>query len=230
MVEQKRVIVLGSSRGIGYACATLMQAVGNEVTGVARTVAACATFRQVALDLSQPDVESKLEHVFAECKPDTLVFCVGENISDTITNVDTVKTLRAFETNVLSALVPIRLFVEKCEGAGSIVLTSSVHARGRHNRLSYSLTKAALEAVMHSTADELVRRGIRINCVRPGPTETEMLSTAFPPGSEQRMKYLKELPSGRFSSTDEIASAIQFLTSDVSANITGQTITVSGGF
>lgn len=231
MIDRKRIVVLGSSRGIGRSCADRLHDDGHLVIGVSRTLAEGASFKQVALDLSSEDTENLLEDLIDQSDPDVLVFSIGQNITDDILSVRPSATLRLFQTNTLSALLAIKVLASKpSKKSRGIVLISSVHARGKHDRLSYSISKAALESIMHSAYKELMKGGVRINCIRPGPTETDMLTKAFPLGSLERKQYLAEVPSGRFSKALEVAAAVRFLISSSAENVTGQTITVSGGY
>jgi len=231
MSGQKRVTVLGSSGGIGRSCADLFNIRGHRVTGVARTVAEGVSFKQVAIDLSDPKSEEALSKEIEKSDPDVLVFCTGQSLEDDITTVDISRSSQLLQVNALCVLPAIRRMVENPKvHCRSIVLISSVHARGKFDRLSYSMSKAALEAIMHSTSAELMKANIRINCIRPGPTETAMLKNAFPKGSVDEADYLKKIPSGRFSSPQEVAETVFFLAEDQSENITGQVISISGGF
>lgn len=227
----KRVTVLGSSRGIGRTCAELYHDKGHLVTGIARTVAEDVPFKQVAIDLADPKSATALSDEIKRSDPEVLVFCTGQSFKDDISTVDVLETGKLVQLNALSVLPAIRQMVKTPRTqTRNVVLISSVHARGRFDRVSYSISKSALEAVMHSTFVELMKANIRINCIRPGPTQTEMLRQAFPQGSRDESKYLEKIPSGRFSSPLEIAELVFFLTEESSENITGQTISVSGGY
>ncbi len=230
MSRLKRITVLGSSRGIGRSCADLFYGKGHHVTGIARTVTEDVAFKQVVIDLADSKSAVVLSKEIEKSDPEVLVFCTGQNFEDDITTVDISKTAQLLQVNALCVLPAIRQMIETPKShARSVVLISSIHARGKFERLSYSISKSALEAIMNSTCAELMKANIRINCIRPGPTQTTMLNKVLPKGSASEASYLEKIPSGRFSSPQEIANIVFFLTEPCSENITGQTISVSGG-
>ena len=233
MSDYKRpvAVVLGASCGIGNACARALSGDGYQVHGVSRTIDNDGAFEQVRADLTDTVGAAAAEDLIRECNPDALIFCVGETIPDNITNVDISITRRLLEVNTLSILGPLRVLVSELPSKPrSVVLISSIHARGEFDRLSYSLSKAALEAIMNSSYDFLMRHHIRINCIRPGPTETKMLLERFPVGSAERDSYLKEIPANRFAETGEIVELVRFLSGSRSQYLTGQVIGIAGGF
>lgn len=84
-----------------------------------------------------------------------------------------------------------------------------------------------MEALTRSLCKEVGQRGIRVNAVAPGPTDTELLSSA---NSEDRMKmYVSMTPLGRLGQAEDIASVVVFLATDEAGWVNGQTIRVNGG-
>ena len=115
---------------------------------------------------------------------------------------------------------------------GSIINLSSVVATSAPpNTEVYSASKAAVNAITRSLAQELGPRKIRINAVAPGVTETEGLhATGFSASTvERRQKYEAQTPLGRIGQANDIAPAVVFLASAESAWITGEVLYVSGG-
>ena len=91
----------------------------------------------------------------------------------------------------------------------------------------YCATKAAVEALTRSLCKEVGQRGIRVNGVAPGPTDTELLSSA---NSEDRMKmYASMTPLGRLGQVEDVAGVVAFLAADEAGWVNGQTIRVNGG-
>ena len=110
---------------------------------------------------------------------------------------------------------------------GRIVTVSSVAAlRPRPLQIHYATSKAGVIAFTHCCAEAFAAHNIRMNCVAPGLTDTEMLRVL----PEERIAAIaKETPISRVGRPEEVAAAIRFLLSDESSFITGQTVMVCGG-
>jgi NAD(P)-dependent dehydrogenase (short-subunit alcohol dehydrogenase family) len=122
---------------------------------------------------------------------------------------------------------------------GTIVNISSVAGRiGYALRTPYAASKWGMIGLSHSLAAELGPHGIRVNAVLPGSTEGERLDRVIRARAEAEKKtvaettawYVKDTPLGRMVSEDEVADAVAFLASDAASGITGQAISVCGGF
>jgi NAD(P)-dependent dehydrogenase (short-subunit alcohol dehydrogenase family) len=110
-------------------------------------------------------------------------------------------------------------------GGGVIVNIGSVGARrgAPGERVHYAASKGAVLAMSHGLALEVAREGIRVNCVSPGPTETDMT----PP--DWLARVAPGIPIGRAERVDEVASVVTFLLSDSAGYVLGANIDVSGG-
>jgi len=112
--------------------------------------------------------------------------------------------------------------------AGSIInIGSVVGLTGNAGQANYAAAKAGLIGFSKSVAREVASRGIRVNVIAPGLIETDM-TAAMPEAAKQAM--LGTVPLGRAGSPRDIAALCVYLASDASAYVTGQTISVDGGF
>lgn len=112
--------------------------------------------------------------------------------------------------------------------AGSIINMSSIIGEtGNAGQASYAASKAGIIGFTKSVAKELGSRNIRCNAIAPGFVETDM--TSYLKEGEGADKYKASIPLGRFASGEDIANVTLFLASNLSAYITGQTISACGG-
>lgn len=226
-------LVLGSSSGLGKFCAEQFSRRGDNVVGLARSTSNSDLFREASVDLTDYSTAEKvIKSIFSEHSFNYLLFTCGGVVRDSVYDIDLMAFESLYAKNVASLIIPLQAFITQAvePTPKSIVLISSVHARGEPERISYAVTKAALEAIMTSSYQTLAKKGISINCIRPGPIESVMLQQSFPKGSPERQEYLSEIPTGRFAAFDDIWHHVDLLTSPKGVYTTGQCIEVSGGY
>jgi 3-oxoacyl-[acyl-carrier protein] reductase len=131
------------------------------------------------------------------------------------------------ETNVYGAFYLMRWAVKKMlvKKNGSIINMSSISGQtGNAGQFNYAASKAALIAMTKSLAQEVGRKGVRVNAVAPGVIETKMT---------EEVPFLQNIknniPMKRFGQASEVASVVSFLLSSDASYVTGQTISVNGG-
>ena len=121
------------------------------------------------------------------------------------------------------------------QGSGAIVNTASVAGLvGSPGMPAYVASKHAVIGLTKTTAGEVARQGIRVNAVCPGPVDTRMIHSIeaqIDPANPDTVtkRYQSALPTGRYSTAEEIANMVLFLCSDLASNTTGGQFVVDGG-
>jgi 3-oxoacyl-[acyl-carrier protein] reductase len=115
----------------------------------------------------------------------------------------------------------------RAAGRGAIVSVASIAGKeGTPNLIPYSVAKAGIIAFTKALGREVIRDGIRVNCVAPAVVETPLLEQL---PAEATKLMLSKAPMGRFGTADEVAAVVQFLASDEASFITAQCLDASGG-
>ena len=134
-----------------------------------------------------------------------------------------------FKTNVYSYFWTTKAALAHMPDGGSIINTGSINGlRGNKSLIDYSATKGAVHALTYSLAQALVERGIRVNCVAPGPVWSPLIPATFPP--EKVEQFGKQVPMQRAAQPDEIAPSYVFFADDqLSSYYTGEVLAPIGG-
>jgi 3-oxoacyl-[acyl-carrier protein] reductase len=121
-------------------------------------------------------------------------------------------------------LLLVKEFAAQHEGDGGrvVLMTSGIHKGPMTNELAYAVSKGALLVATPTLADELADRGITLNCVNPGPTDTGWGLADVDPAPR--------MPAGRWGEPDDAARLVAWLCSEDARWITGQVIDSEGGF
>lgn len=225
-LKGKTAIVTGGAAGIGAAIAARFRAEGTKV---------------VVFDLNgDPKIDitdyERVRKAVADAGPvDILVNNAGWDMFKPFLKTDPAFWQKIVSINLMGALNLLHNvlpgMVER--GGGKVVNIASDAGRvGSSGEAVYSACKGGIIALTKTLARELATKGVRLNTVCPGLTETNML-TEFMKGAGNPDKlaeaYRRAIPIGRLGKPDDIPGAVLFLASDDAEFITGQTISVSGG-
>ena len=241
-VSIQSAIVTGGSKGIGAAVSTHLAAQGVAVVVnyasdksaadqlVAQIRETGGTAHAIGADVSNAaDFKRLFEEAEALVGPvGLLVNNAGAMSPMRIADAPDDFFHRLFALNVQGTFNGCRLAATRLADGGAIInISSSVVGMSPPGYGLYCATKAAVEAITRSLSKELGARGIRVNAVAPGPTDTTLLSNA---NSEERLQgYRDATPLGRLGAPDDIAGVIAFLARPDAGWINGQVIRVNGG-
>jgi NAD(P)-dependent dehydrogenase (short-subunit alcohol dehydrogenase family) len=228
----RRVVVTGTSSGIGEAVGRAFAEAGARVAGISLDGGGPGDGIFVAGDTGDPDaVESLAERVattwggidvWVNNAARLLVKPVVETSDD-----DWHDLLRG---NLHGYFYGCRAAAERMipAGSGSIVnVTSAARIQAVPGLAAYSAAKGAIEALTKTLALELAPHGVTVNAVAPGATDTQMNARAYT--AEVRRTYEERIPLGRIGTAEDVAGAVLFLATDAARYVTGHELVVDGG-
>ncbi|QCI99713.1 SDR family NAD(P)-dependent oxidoreductase [Agrobacterium larrymoorei] len=222
--EEKFALVTGASSGIGAETALKLLDAGWNVIGMSRSrpEISHARFSFIAVDLSD---RAALEEALGSIGTlDALVHAAGILRVGSVGSLDLDDGQAMWRLHVEASTQLIDRLVPRLKDGGRIVLIGSRTARGSASRAQYAASKAAMVGLARSCAIELAPRGVTVNVVSPGATDTPMLK------DPKRSNVAPKMPPiGRLVKPQEVAALAAFLLSDDAASITGQEILVCGG-
>ena len=237
----KRILVTGSSRGIGKAIALELARAGFDVTVHARSRQQEAeTVAQEIQTLGQKShvlmfdvndrevINQKLEQDITEHGAFYgVVLNAGltrDGAFPALTDEDWDDVVTTSLNGFYNVLKPMIMPMIRLKQGGRVVTLSSVSGiMGNRGQVNYSAAKAGLIGATKALALELAKRKITVNCVAPGLIETEMVT------EEVKEHALKMIPLQRMGQVEEVAKVVKFLCSDDASYITRQVISVNGG-
>ena len=147
---------------------------------------------------------------------------------DDITRIDREQLERTFRTNVFGMFFITKAAMKHLKEGATVINTASITAyEGNPMLLDYSSTKGAIVAFTRALSQSLIKKGIRVNGVAPGPIWTPLIPSTFPPDKVER--FGTNTPMGRVGQPEEVANCFVFLASDDSSYIAGQMLHPNGG-
>ncbi|AFL87933.1 dehydrogenase of unknown specificity, short-chain alcohol dehydrogenase like protein [Terriglobus roseus DSM 18391] len=226
-----RFLVFGASGAIGNALVASAVARGWEVTSVARHCPAGVDgVTSIAYDPF--DGTSFATSSLAEAGPfDSICWAQGANVNDSIADVDVEKHLEIYRANCLYILVSLQGLMNAglLRSPAKLCVISSIWQNlARQSKLTYCMTKAAVEGMVLSLSADLAADGHLVNAVLPGALETPMTRKNL--STEQIDRLTSATQFGRLPSLEDVSAAVLFLCSPENTGITGQFIAADLGF
>ncbi|MBY4678973.1 SDR family NAD(P)-dependent oxidoreductase [Marinobacterium arenosum] len=242
-MSNRVVAITGGNSGIGLAISERFLQENYKVAIFARSVERMQSLKNRSPDnvlIFSGDVGSTrdLENFYQQCSErwggvDVVVANAGVALPESILDVSEESFDNSVNVNLKGVFFTVQKSLAVLNERASIILVSSIQAqRGAGIWSVYGATKAAVRSLARSFAEELGGRGVRVNAISPGVTETPILNK-FGFAEETLANILDKVaantPLGRIGRPREIAEAVLFLASDSASFITGADLQVDGG-
>jgi NAD(P)-dependent dehydrogenase (short-subunit alcohol dehydrogenase family) len=237
-LQGKTAVITGGSSGIGLATAKRFVAEGATVFIMGRR----RDRLDAAIDGIEGDVHAiqgdvanpaDLDRLYAAVERagrriDVVFANAGAAVAGALGDISMADFDAVINVNLRGTLFTVQKALPLLNGGASIILTGSIAGvKGRAGRSVYAASKAALRSFARSWASDLKERGIRVNLLSPGPTETGSLA-----GASQAVRDQLAAPilRGALGRPDEIAGAVLFLASDDAAFVNATELFADGGY
>lgn len=243
LLEQKKALVTGSSRGIGRKIAEVFLSNGCEVWGMCTKESS----GKAELEKIAQDHGTKFHEFYADAgNAEILTSAVKNALAESggfdvlVNNAGITRDTLSFRmkkedwdsviaVNLTSAFLVCQIVSNDMihKKSGSIInMASIVGIHGGAGQVNYSASKGGLIAFSKSLAKETGSRGVRVNCIAPGFIETDMTGAVK---EEIRRTWIDGIPLKRAGKPEDVANSALFLASDLSSYVTGQVLGVDGG-
>lgn len=240
-LKGKRIVVTGSSRGIGAGIAKFLSEQGARVavTYASSTAGAEKVMSELKGDghllvnlnvTSSESVDKAFEEILGKFEGiDGLVNNAGVTRDGLLMRMKDEDFDAVMATNLRGAFLCTKAVMRpmiKARGGSIVNVSSVVGQMGNPGQSNYAASKAGLEGFTRSVALEVASRGIRVNALAPGFIVTDMTDAL---DEKQKAAIESRIPLQRLGSVEDIAQSVSFLLSDASLYITGQVLQVNGG-
>ena len=250
MANKKIALITGGSRGLGKEMALELAKAGNdivitynsspdlakEVVEQIKAIGGRAVAIHINLELPQSiaafinELQNTLQEQFGNNRIDFLVNNAGMGATIPFEKATETDFDRFMNVHLKSVFFLTQQLLPHINDGGSIIqISSSTTSSYVYGYSIYASMKGAVEVLTRYLAKDLGPRGIRVNVVAPGPTETDFNNAAIRNNPERKQAMANMAALGRVGQADDIAGVIKFLCSPESKWITGQRIAVSGG-
>jgi NAD(P)-dependent dehydrogenase (short-subunit alcohol dehydrogenase family) len=239
----KTAVVTGGGRGVGATTASLLARAGARIALVGRSEESLrATAEElpggtevIVADLTDPDAPATVFQAAVE-RLGRIDVLVNNAAAENFTAADALTTREADDLWALNTRAPMLLAGlaaahMAANGGGSIVNLGSVIGSERSipNQVLYSVTKGGIDGLTRALAAEWGPRGVRVNSVRPAVTRSDMSAAIFD-NPELEKALTAQYALGRMGEQDDIAEAVLFFAGPASSFVTGQALSVDGGW
>lgn len=243
-LEEKKIIIIGASSGIGEKTAEVLSEAGATVILVARRESelkricdslAPAKAAYYAADISQNDtIEGLFDKVVSEQgKLDGMVYAAGITDDVPLKYMTYERIIKTFNINYFGFVECVRQISMRKnynKGMRIVAISSVASVTGEKAHLSYSASKAAIDATVRCLACELWSKGIVLNTVQPAMIRTQMYEKFLESTGEDAKMRLKQFQYAGIGETEDVANAVTFLISPKARFITGTSLPVDGGY
>jgi NAD(P)-dependent dehydrogenase (short-subunit alcohol dehydrogenase family) len=241
--EDKKVVIIGGTSGIGLSTAKMLLDGGARVLVTGRSQAGLdSAQKEIGKDAivvssdarSLTDLDALAVRAKAEFGALDLLFVnAGFSLFAPLANTNEATYDEMFNLNAKGPFFAVQKLSPLITSGGSIVLTTSTaNVKGMPMLAAYGGAKAALRSFARTFAAELLPRGIRVNAVSPGPTETPIVGKSMPDkdvAAPLIAQMTEAIPMKRFGTSEELAKAVLFLAFDATF-MTGVELPVDGGW
>jgi len=240
-VKDKTALITGASRGIGKSIAELFCQMGIHIAGISRNItpineiqvssSSTGSIKGYSCDISDGEnVKELVSKVLEDLGHiDILINNAGITKDALLARMTEKQWDDVLKVNLKGAFNCTRQIIRPMlkQKFGRIInIGSVVGIMGNTGQANYVASKAGLMGLTKSSAQELAKRNITVNCIAPGYITTDMTENL---SEDLKSQMKKSIPMGRFGTPKDVATLALFLASDESGYITGQTITVDGG-
>ena len=229
-MENKKVLITGANRGIGKGIAQSLLSSGFQILATSRKIENFdfnhENLTKASLDIGDTNAVAEFQKVVEEFNPSILINNAGitkDNLFLRMTEDDWNEVINTNLTGVFRVTKLVAKGMLKQRWGRVINISSIAGIMGNPGQTNYSASKAAVDAFTRSLAKELGSRNITVNSIAPGFIETDMTEGIID------KSIIDKIPLKRAGTVEDITSLVNFLCSDESNYITGQTLVVDGG-